>query len=157
MAKKSRTEKQIIGEIGEKTACKFLVKQGFEIVERNYRKKWGEIDIIAEKEEILHFVEVKTVSRENLKEGRGEFSPETPDLARNKGKNDQSNNQNNDCFRPEDNIHPWKLKRLGRAIQSYLGEKAVSESKKWQFDAITVLLNIKDKLAKVKFLEDLGI
>lgn len=146
-AEKSPTEKQIIGEIGEKTACKFLVKRGFKIIDRNYRKKWGEIDIVAEKGNVLHFVEVKTVSRENLIEkmgNRGEFSPETPNLAKNK-----------DYFRPEDNIHPWKVKRLSRAMQSYLIEKAVPEGKKWQFDAITVLLNIKDKLAKVEFLEDL--
>ncbi|MBI4691919.1 MAG: YraN family protein [Candidatus Terrybacteria bacterium] len=45
-----QTDKQKIGEIGENTACKFLMKQGFIIKDRNYRKKWGEIDIIAQDE-----------------------------------------------------------------------------------------------------------
>jgi putative endonuclease len=57
-----QTKKQKIGEIGENIAQRFLVKQGFEIKDRNYRKKWGEIDIVAEKDKILHFIEVKTVS-----------------------------------------------------------------------------------------------
>src|SRR3989338_3683782 len=56
------TEKQRIGNIGEELACMFLVKQGFTIIERNYKKKWGEIDIMAKKDKILHFIEVKTVT-----------------------------------------------------------------------------------------------
>lgn len=60
----TQTNKQKIGEIGENIAQKFLVKQGFEIKDRNYRKKWGEIDIVAKKGNILHFIEVKTVSYE---------------------------------------------------------------------------------------------
>ncbi len=58
----SQTQKQKIGEIGESVACEFLVKHNFLIKDRNYRKKWGEIDIVAEKDKILHFIEVKTVS-----------------------------------------------------------------------------------------------
>lgn len=37
-----------IGNLGENIACNFLEKKGFKIIERNYRKKWGEIDIIAQ-------------------------------------------------------------------------------------------------------------
>ena len=52
---------KIIGKYGEDLACDFLTKNGFEIVERNYRfSKISEIDIIAQKKNILHFVEVKT-------------------------------------------------------------------------------------------------
>src|SRR3989344_3890108 len=57
----SKTQK--IGEIGENLAIKFLMKHGFTILDRNYTKKWGEIDIVAEKESKIHFVEVKSVSR----------------------------------------------------------------------------------------------
>ena len=42
------------------------MKRGFKIIERNYLKKWGEIDIVAVKNRKYYFVEVKTVSRENL-------------------------------------------------------------------------------------------
>ncbi len=129
---KTENEKQVIGRVGEETAARFLVKRGFFVIEKNYRKKWGEIDIIVKKGKEIRFVEVKTVSRENL-EG---FSRETLE-----------------GYRPEDNIHPWKLKRLGRAIQTYLAEHGLDESD-WRFDVITVYLDLARKEAKVYLLED---
>jgi putative endonuclease len=48
------------GSIGEDVACAFLVKKGFSIVDRNYLKKWGEIDIVTKINEDLHFFEVKS-------------------------------------------------------------------------------------------------
>ncbi|MGB6330031.1 MAG: YraN family protein [Halarcobacter sp.] len=49
------------GDIAEKKACEYLLSQDFKIIEKNfYAKKLGEIDIIAEKEEVFHFVEVKS-------------------------------------------------------------------------------------------------
>ncbi|MCR4942751.1 MAG: YraN family protein [Campylobacter sp.] len=49
----------IFGFNSEDEACKFLKKQGCEILHRNFHSRFGEIDIIAEKNEILHFIEVK--------------------------------------------------------------------------------------------------
>lgn len=51
-----------IGDWGEDRAVEFLVGEGYSIVERNYRCKFGEIDIIASKSGTIHFVEVKTRS-----------------------------------------------------------------------------------------------
>ena len=52
---------KIIGKYGEDIAKDFLIKKGFEIVEMNYRySRVAEIDIIASKKDVLHFVEVKT-------------------------------------------------------------------------------------------------
>ena len=49
------------GKIGENLACEYLVNKGYRIFKRNYRKTWGEIDIIARaRTNILVFVEVKT-------------------------------------------------------------------------------------------------
>ena len=42
---------------------KFLKSHGFEILERNFHSKFGEIDIIAKKDDILHFLEVKATSK----------------------------------------------------------------------------------------------
>jgi len=53
-------EKQNIGKLGEDIAAKYLEKHGFKILERNYRKPWGEIDIVAENNRELIFFEVKT-------------------------------------------------------------------------------------------------
>ena len=60
------SDTQKTGEIGENVAVKFLMKHGFAILDRNYTKKWGEIDIVAEKDSKLHFVEVKSVVRESV-------------------------------------------------------------------------------------------
>ncbi len=49
-----------IGNIGETYTVKHLKKQGYKILERNYLKRYGEIDIVAENKEYLVFVEVKT-------------------------------------------------------------------------------------------------
>lgn len=49
-----------LGKKGEEIAVDFLRKNGFIIFKRNYHSRFGEIDIIAEKEELLLFVEVKT-------------------------------------------------------------------------------------------------
>ncbi len=56
----AKTEKQIIGDLGEKKSCKYLKKQKYKIVCRNYKTKFGEIDIVAEKDNYIIFVEVKT-------------------------------------------------------------------------------------------------
>lgn len=45
---------------GENIACEFLKKKGYEIIERNFRKSYAEIDIIAVKDKTLIFTEVKT-------------------------------------------------------------------------------------------------
>ena len=49
-----------IAKIGEDEATSFLRKKGYKIIERNFRKGYGEIDIIALKSKTLIFVEVKT-------------------------------------------------------------------------------------------------
>ena len=50
------------GKEAEDKACVFLRENGFEIIERNFFARYGEIDIIAQKNGILHFIEVKSAS-----------------------------------------------------------------------------------------------
>ncbi|CAA6809837.1 MAG: Unknown protein [uncultured Campylobacterales bacterium] len=49
-----------LGNIAETKACKYLIKNDFDILERNFYSRFGELDIIAFKNNILHFVEVKS-------------------------------------------------------------------------------------------------
>jgi len=50
-----------LGQLGEKIASNFLEKNGYQIIEKNYRaRRWGEIDLIAIDGDTLAFVEVKT-------------------------------------------------------------------------------------------------
>jgi putative endonuclease len=53
-----------IGKMGENAASLHLSKMGFTIICRNWRYKHWELDIVAEKEDVLHFIEVKTRSSE---------------------------------------------------------------------------------------------
>jgi len=133
MPKVFTSETQKTGEIGENIAVKFLVKHNFSILDRNYTKKWGEIDIIAEKDNKLYFIEVKSVSRETLM---------------------NVNRETLDQYKPEDNMHPWKIKRMARAIQTYLLSKNLTD-KEWQVDLLVIFLSLKDKSAKIKVVSDI--
>ena len=48
------------GDLGEDFAEMFLVKHSYRILDRNYRKKFGEIDIVASRDNVVSFIEVKT-------------------------------------------------------------------------------------------------
>jgi putative endonuclease len=58
-------EHWLLGRLGERTACRFLLRQGYDILARRFRSRTGELDVIAFEGETLVFVEVKTrASRE---------------------------------------------------------------------------------------------
>lgn len=147
MPKVFTSDKQKIGELGESLAVMFLMKQGFRVIERNYTKKWGEIDIVATKDNRLYFIEVKSVSHEtnseNLDPGAYNVSYET------------DNGLDGDNYRPEDNMHPWKLQRLSRTIQTYLLSKNVSEDLEWQLDLFVVKIDMNRKIGQIKIVSDI--
>jgi putative endonuclease len=60
-----------LGQLGEQLAAEHMVRRGFEIVERNYRTRWGELDLVAFDGDTLAFCEVKT--RRLLAGGGGAF------------------------------------------------------------------------------------
>lgn len=66
------TPRRSLGNLGENYAARLLKKKGYRILERNYIGKWGEIDIIAGKRNLLAFVEVKTrsIQSQNALESR---------------------------------------------------------------------------------------
>lgn len=137
----AKTAKRQLGDLGEDIACKYLERKGFRIVERNYLRKWGEIDIIAERAETLCFVEVKSVSREIRREFYSESSKDGSNVTR-------------ETYRPEDNVHPAKLRRLHRAIQTYLIDHKVPDERPWQLDIACVYLDFSTRRAKVEVLEN---
>ena len=132
MPKVFTSKQQKTGEIGENIAERFLVKQDFSILDRNYTKKWGEIDIVAKKDNKIFFIEVKSVS--------SDFLPSKEII---------------DRYHPEDNMHPWKLKRLSRTIQTYLLDKKIGDDVEWQVDLFVVYLDLENKKAKVKVVNDI--
>ena len=62
-------QRQTLGKLGEDLACEELQRRGYAIVERRFRTRCGELDIIARDGDVLVFVEVKARS------GRGFGSP----------------------------------------------------------------------------------
>ncbi|MBP6881278.1 MAG: YraN family protein [Candidatus Pacebacteria bacterium] len=119
-----------IGAYGEEIAENYLKKQGFEIIETNYLKKWGEIDIVARGTRGIRFVEVKTVSYETKNELQCAISRGT--------------------WRPEENVHHAKVQRLNRAIESWIMEN--NYEGEWEIDVIAVRIVTSEKYATVKYI-----
>ena len=93
------TKLKKIGNLGEEISAIFLKNKGFKIVERNWEKpKIGEIDIIAEKENIIYFIEVKTTAISNPN------------------------------YSPLEHLDNRKLKKFQRIINHYLIEKNLIDS-----------------------------
>jgi len=123
-------KKNQIGAFGEEIAAKYLKKHGFSILETNYLKKWGEIDIVARGTAKICFVEVKTVSYETKLALQTAVAHGT--------------------WRPEENVHFSKIKRLHRAIESWNLENNYSGD--WEIDVIAVRVVPREKYATVKYL-----
>jgi putative endonuclease len=64
-----------IGDIGEQATADFLQRHGYAILERNYTVRGGEIDIIASKDNVTAFVEVKTRKENPLEQGEQAITP----------------------------------------------------------------------------------
>jgi len=128
MSPKYSTKRQI-GNIGEDAATEFLQRKGFDIVERNYLRPWGEIDIIAVKGETVRFVEVKAVSREMA----GDVTRE------------------NEGYRPEEQVHPAKLKKLARTAELYMNER--NDQRDYQIDVVGVFLDHARRIARCRLYE----
>ncbi len=133
--KRFTSETQQIGELGEHIACKYLIKQGFSIMERNYTKKIGEVDIICKKQGVIHFIEVKTIV---TRVTGVDVSRET--------------SKSRELYNPFDNITRHKLKKISRTIEWYLAERHVSRETPLQIDAIAVVLNYNTRIASVNVL-----
>ena len=122
-------DKRAKGNIGEEIACKYLRNKGFTIIARNYLKRWGELDIVAQKDNIVHFYEIKSV--------RADFEFVS------------------DIHRPEDNVHGLKVRKIMRMIETFLAEKFDDLDKEFQFHVICVYLDMFNGKARVKLIENI--
>ena len=113
------------GKTGEDIACIFLERKGYRIIERNYRKPWGEIDIIAEKGKTVRFVEVKTVSV-------NDFSREA-------------------SYRPEELVDNRKLRKFARTAALYM--ERTKDKREFQLDVVGILLNRTTRTARCNLIE----
>lgn len=113
-------KKSFVGRLGEDLACEFLKNNKYEIIERNYRRPYGELDIIAkDKNDVLVFVEVKTISS----------------LTRAFNYSQQ--------IKPEENLTKSKLTKLQKTALSYSNSRPelINEKKGWRIDLIAIEFN----------------
>lgn len=126
-----------VGADGEEIALEYLQKKGFSLVEKNYRKPWGELDIVAKKGDCLHFVEVKTLEVD-------------PEYGR------RVSRITSDPFEPLKNMHREKQARLGRIIETYLlSNNLDGEDVDWQIDVVAIVLEEgSGRVLSIEMLED---
>jgi putative endonuclease len=116
--------RQRLGERGEMLAAQHLARRGFQILERNYRTRWGELDIVAFNGNELVFCEVKT---RRADPGRAW---------------------------PLESVHPRKRQRVRRMASSWLRERPDHPyARAIRFDAIGVLLDVGGRLQSLEHLE----
>ena len=120
----SNDRRHRLGALGERVAAEHLIRRGFRILERNYRTRWGELDIVAFDGRTLAFCEVKT-RRVGYRAGT-----------------------------PFDAIDPRKCARVRKIVGSWLHERRdrpwVSEIR---CDAIGVTFDAADRLVALEHLE----
>jgi len=113
------TNKQDLGQLGENIACRYLVEKGYKIIERNFRKPWGEIDIITKaSDKTMVFIEVKTIRQYN------------------------SDFVNNNDITAEDQLTKAKLQKLQRTASLYAGhyQELIDDEKGWQIDLLALTI-----------------
>jgi len=126
----SKTLRSILGQIGEDLACKYLSRKGYRVLERNYRKPWGEIDIIAKApDRTLVFVEVKTMRQAGL-----------------------------EALTPEDQVSTAKLKKFKRVCSLFAGKnfKLIDDKKGWRMDVLAIELSDEGEMRAVRHYENAG-
>lgn len=133
MAKNSKSTKAT-GDLGENVACEYLNGKGFTILEQNYLKKWGEIDIVAKKNGIVHFVEVKTVSHETKADLEHAVAHET--------------------WHPEEQVHQFKLHQIEKALETWLSENRYTGE--FQIDVVAVRIVPRETYATIHFIENIS-
>ena len=123
---KSKTSQK--GSLGENLAAQFLTKKGFNVFEKNYRKPWGEIDIVAEKDGIVHFIEVKSVSGTSI----GNLSREMD-------------------YRPEEMVTRTKLLKVSRTAALYM--ESMRDAREFQIDVVGVIMDEEKKVGRCRLFE----
>ena len=122
--KPNQDNRKSLGFFGENIAKRFLESRGYEILARNYSKPWGEIDLIAKKEGIIVFCEVKTNSKKFPGSSAGGFNPEM-------------------------RVNPTKERHIIRTADLFMKSHYPGE-REWRIDIIAVTLDSFDKKAAIK-------
>ncbi len=115
----------LIGTLGEKAARVYLMRNNYRILEYNFRTTMSEVDIIAEKNQIVHFVEVKANAARQHTAGE---------------------------FRPEYRVDEKKIRKILLSAHAYWNQHYVQQGyTSWQIDVIGVIVNTSTQKAHVTY------
>jgi putative endonuclease len=153
MSYKNTYKNKEIGNKGEDLACRYLEQLGYEILKRNYFDKVGEIDIIAYKEPKIHFIEVKSVSRETYYGFIHETSSVICETLR--GEN-PSFIERNHYYNPAEKVNRLKVRKIEKVAQRFLFENGLEEEA-CQFDLIMIFIFDGGFRYKIEVIENINI
>lgn len=158
--------KKVIGYTGENIVCGYLVDKKYKIIDKNYRTKFGELDIILKSsDKTLVFCEVKTMKyKENIENMDKNIWKGYPQKSGNNvdklGKVWQSLARNehsikNDYLKPEDQITDFKIKKFKRISEWYANNNLEKLGcKDYRLDLIMV--DLYDDKAKVRWYKNIS-
>lgn len=141
----SSKDRKYIGAVGEKVAAEYLQRHGFTIRDRNIARKTGELDVIAEKDNTLHFVEVKTMLTDDFP-----YSDQFPAANR----TTEAMGGYSDSYDPSMNLHAAKIQKVVRTGEWYVIENEWEGD--WQVDGCLVWLRKRDGMARVSYLPQIA-
>ncbi|MDD3006796.1 MAG: YraN family protein [Candidatus Pacebacteria bacterium] len=114
------------GDWGERLAEDFLRRHGYEVMDKNFQKRCGEIDIICQKDDILHFIEVKTRTEASTQV----FGP------------------------PEEAVTKTKQQKIIQTAITFLAEKNYEENKDWRIDVVSIVYYKNEHKASINFIQN---
>ena len=123
-----------IGQLGERLTCEYLVNNGYNILGKNHRINFGEIDIIAQKklpfwqlflctQRPIHFIEVKTIVSEK-------------------------------DFFPEEKVDSKKQRKLRQLAQIWLNTNGFKENFPYQIDIAGIVINERKRVARLHYFKN---
>ena len=142
------------GNVGEDIVVSYLENVGFKILDRNYLKKCGEIDVVAEKSKKVYFIEVKS----SVLSSFNGFS-ETNDIEHWKiivldEPSSVSCETEDGVFNPVWNMTNKKKSNFSKIIKTYLADKYGEAMPEFQIDLVSVLLDFYKKIAYINRIEN---
>lgn len=145
--KRFTTEKQKIGEYGETLAQSFLVKQGFDLVEKNFNCRFGEVDLIMKQGSRLYFIEVKTVIQKSNNAMKNEDSLSLT-------KREQFLKEYRTIQNPFENISVTKRKKLMKSVEFYF-LKHGKRLENFSIDGVGIILNENREVVSCKVIHNI--
>ena len=119
------SKKRQFGDIGEGLARDYLTTKGYKVIESNYWKPWGEIDLVTRKGDRIVFFEVKTRDARNIS-----------------------------AFSPEQSVNHSKRMKLQRTCETYLAERNCPQDQEWQIDVLALSIVRESEMFHVEHFEN---